>query len=105
MISYFVWVGGVQGFVRCYALSTTPPRERLITTVSSPSTMKTLLSTRYVEIPKGVEVEVESRVVTVTGPRGKLVQSFKHVNLDMQKTGKNSLRVDLWFGKRKQVPL
>ena len=64
--------------------------------------MKTLLATRYVTIPEGITLDVKSRVVTVTGPRGELVQSFKHVNLDLQKTG-NKLRVDLWFGTRKQV--
>lgn len=65
--------------------------------------MKTLLATRYVTIPEGVTLEVKSRVVTVTGPRGELVQSFKHVNLDLQKSGTDKLRVDLWFGNRKQV--
>lgn len=65
--------------------------------------MKTLLATRYVTIPEGVSIDVKSRVVTVTGPRGELVQSFKHLNLDLQKSGKNKLRVDLWFGNRKQV--
>lgn len=65
--------------------------------------MKTLLATRYVTIPEGVKVDVKSRVVTVTGPRGELTQSFKHLNLDIQKAGANKLRVDLWFGTRKQV--
>lgn len=64
--------------------------------------MKTLLATRFVTIPEGVTLEVKSRVVTVNGPRGELVQSFKHVNLDLQKMD-NKLRVDLWFGTRKQV--
>lgn len=67
--------------------------------------MKTLLATRYVDIPKDVELSVKSRIVTVTGPRGELVQNFKHINLDMQKSGDNKLRVDLWFGNRKQVCL
>lgn len=65
--------------------------------------MKTLLATRYVEIPEGVGLDTKSRVVTVKGPRGELIQSFKHLNLDMQKAGSNKLRVDLWFGNRKQV--
>lgn len=65
--------------------------------------MKTLLATRYVDIPEGVTLDVDSRIVTVKGPRGELVQNFKHVNLDMQKAGTNKLRVDLWFGNRKQV--
>ncbi|CAN0492864.1 unnamed protein product, partial [Hapterophycus canaliculatus] len=65
--------------------------------------MKTLLATRYVSIPADVTLDVKSRIVTVKGPRGELVQSFKHVNLDMQKSGTDKLRVDLWFGNRKQV--
>lgn len=64
--------------------------------------MKTLLATRYVDIIDGVELDVKSRVVTVKGPRGELSRDFKHLKLDMQKTGKK-LRVDLWFGNRKQV--
>lgn len=64
--------------------------------------MKTLLSTRFVTIPEGIEIDVKSRVVTVKGPRGELSQSFKHLNLDIQKIDKK-LRVDLWFGNRKQV--
>merc|ERR1711990_392170 len=40
---------------------------------------------------------------TVTGPRGKLERSFKHVQLDMRMVSPQKLRVDLWFGTRKQV--
>ncbi|CAM9309889.1 unnamed protein product [Ascophyllum nodosum] len=64
--------------------------------------MKTLLSTRFVDIPDDVDLDVKSRIVTVKGPRGELSQSFKHLNLDIQKAG-NKLRVDLWFGNRKQL--
>ncbi|CAM9108086.1 unnamed protein product [Scytosiphon promiscuus] len=65
--------------------------------------MKTLLATRYVTIPEDVTLDVKSRIVTVKGPRGELVQSFKHLNLDIQKSGTDKLRVDLWFGNRKQL--
>lgn len=64
--------------------------------------MKTILATRYVSVPEGVQVDVNSRIVKVTGPRGELSQSFKHLKIDMVKVGKK-LRVDLWFGNRKQV--
>lgn len=67
--------------------------------------MKTLLATRYVDIIAGCELDVNSRVVTVKGPRGELTQNFKHVKIDMQKMGPKKLRVDLWFGNRKQVGL
>jgi len=50
-----------------------------------------------------VEVEVKSRVVKVTGPRGSLTRDFKHLNMDMRKVGDKSLRVDIWFANRKQL--
>jgi len=65
--------------------------------------MKTVLATRTVDIPEGVEVSIKSRVVTVTGPRGTLTRSFKHMNMDLQKVGTKKLRVDLWFANRKQL--
>lgn len=65
--------------------------------------MKQILGTRFLDIPDGVEVTVKSRTVTVTGPRGTLVRTFKHVNLDMMMVSENKLRIDLWFGTRKQT--
>lgn len=48
-------------------------------------------------------VEVNSREVTVTGKRGTLHRSFKHLNLDIQRINNGrAIRVDLWFGTRKQ---
>ena len=46
--------------------------------------MKTILGTRFLDIPDGVTVTCKARHVTVTGPRGKLERSFKHVQLDMR---------------------
>ena len=43
------------------------------------------------------------RVITVTGKRGMLVREFKHINLDITKTEEGNVKVDLWFGKRKQL--
>ena len=65
--------------------------------------MKTILGTRFLDIPDGVTVTCKARHVTVTGPRGKLERSFKHVQLDMRMVSDQKLRVDLWFGTRKQV--
>lgn len=50
-----------------------------------------------------VEVSIKSRVVTVKGPRGTLVKSFRHMDLEIVKVGKNKLRVDVWFANRKQL--
>ncbi|KAJ8610832.1 hypothetical protein CTAYLR_006443 [Chrysophaeum taylorii] len=64
--------------------------------------MKTILGTRFLDIPEGVDVQVKSRTVTVTGPRGTLSRSFKHVSLDLVMVSPSKLRIDLWFGTRKQ---
>ena len=67
-------------------------------------TMKTILSTRYIEYPENVTVDVKARSVVVTGPRGTLKREFKHLNIDMQPiAGERKIRVDLWFGNRKQL--
>ncbi|CAB9505306.1 60S ribosomal protein L9 [Seminavis robusta] len=75
--------------------------------------MKTLLATRSIEIPDGVEVEIKSRVVKVTGKKGTLTRDFKHIDMDLmlgetepdEETGatKKVVRLDLWFAARKQL--
>jgi len=66
--------------------------------------MKTVLSTRYINIPEGVTVDVKAREVTVKGPKGELKRSFKHLNLALELVdGGKKVRCDLWFGIRKQL--
>ena len=56
-------------------------------------------------------LEIKSRNVKVKGPRGELSRGFKHLNLAFELIGGNpakgtnpkKLRVDLWFGNRKQL--
>merc|ERR1719231_240558 len=66
--------------------------------------MKTILKGADVTIPDGVTLTVSSRIVTVTGPRGKLVKDLKHLPLDMRlsEDGKK-LRVERWFTSGKQT--
>lgn len=51
-------------------------------------------------------MSAKAREVTVTGPRGTLHRSFKHLAVDIQlaevDNGKK-LRVDLWFGNRETI--
>ncbi|KAL2657519.1 hypothetical protein AAZV13_04G184700 [Glycine max] len=67
--------------------------------------MKTILSAETMNIPDGVSVKVNAKVIEVEGPRGKLVRDFKHLNLDFQlitdENGKRKLKVEAWFGSRK----
>lgn len=46
---------------------------------------------------------MNSREVTVKGPRGTLVKNFRHLNLELTPLGKKKLRVDVWFAKRKEL--
>merc|ERR1712080_470982 len=56
-----------------------------------------------VKVPDEVDVSVKSRVVTVKGPRGTLVKSFKHLAVDISMPNKKTVRVEKWFGKRKEL--
>lgn len=68
--------------------------------------MRQVEASRTVEIPEGVKISVKARTVRVEGPRGKMTRSFKHLQVDMYLTeedGVKKLRVDIHFGKRKQL--
>ncbi|CCI48743.1 hypothetical protein ABG067_004925 [Albugo candida] len=65
--------------------------------------MKLLLATRHVTVPDDVKLVLNGRKVTVTGKRGTLCRDFRHLTLDLRRINKKQLRVDLWFGNRKQL--
>uniref|UniRef100_A0A7S3L0N5 Large ribosomal subunit protein uL6 alpha-beta domain-containing protein n=1 Tax=Amphora coffeiformis TaxID=265554 RepID=A0A7S3L0N5_9STRA len=80
--------------------------------------MKTLLATRTLAIPEGVEVEVNARCVKVKGPLGTLERNFKHVAMNLSIVDAASLdfteedgdkfdckyiKVDMWFASKKQL--
>ena len=53
-----------------------------------------------------VTVSAKAREITVTGPRGSLHRSFKHLAVDIQLVeidGGKQLKVDLWFGNRETI--
>ena len=50
-----------------------------------------------------MEVSVSKRKITVKGKRGTLVRDFNHVQMDIYKIGKKRVRVEKWFGVRKQL--
>jgi len=57
-------------------------------------------------VPKDVKIAVKSREVTVSGPRGELKRSFRHLNCDikLEQTSKGQkLRAVMWFGAHKQI--
>ena len=65
--------------------------------------MRTIISSSTVTLPDGVTAKVCAHVVTVEGPRGKLVCNFRHMAIVIKKEGKKTIKVDKWFGNRKQL--
>merc|ERR1712147_33008 len=37
------------------------------------------------------------------GPRGSLTKAFKHLSVDIYKVDKDTIKVEKWFGKSKQI--
>merc|ERR1711936_1224042 len=67
------------------------------------SKMKVINTNQSVTVPDDVDVFVKSRVVTVKGERGTLVKSFKHLAVDISMPNKKTVRVEKWFGKKKEL--
>merc|ERR1719399_1301241 len=66
--------------------------------------MKQIRSAKKIVIPKGVEVTVESRVVTVKGPKGTLTRNFRHLPVSINKiNGGKEIEVSIFFGLLKQL--
>ncbi|TDL29476.1 60S ribosomal protein L9 [Rickenella mellea] len=67
--------------------------------------MRDVLQTEDLEIPENVTVEIKSRLITVTGPRGTLKKNVRHINMDLQLvTGKtNKVTLAVWQGGRKHI--
>ncbi|XP_064609025.1 large ribosomal subunit protein uL6-like [Liolophura sinensis] len=65
--------------------------------------MKTIEANQIVKIPEGIDIRVNARKVTVKGPRGSLTRDFGHLAVVIKKMGKRSIKVEKWFGKRKEL--
>merc|ERR1711994_902137 len=64
---------------------------------------KELNTFQLVKVPEGVEASVKSRTVTVKGARGTLTKAFKHLAVDIYMVDKETIKVEKWFGKKKQL--
>ena len=66
--------------------------------------MKSIVTTRTIDIPVGVRFKIKSRKIQITGPRGKLVRDFKHVLVDLKSdTTKKKILLKVWFGNKKSL--
>ncbi|KAL3234838.1 Large ribosomal subunit protein uL6B [Nakaseomyces bracarensis] len=65
--------------------------------------MKYIQTEQSIEVPEGVTVNIKSRVVKVTGPRGTLVKSLKHIDVTFTKVSERLIKVTVHNGDRKHV--
>jgi large subunit ribosomal protein L9e len=65
--------------------------------------MRDVIQTEELVVPEGVTVDVKSRLITVTGPRGTIKKNVRHVNMDIQlvKGKDNKVSLAVWQGGRK----
>merc|ERR1711918_286604 len=68
-----------------------------------PSAMRTINSKGTVKIPDNVTCELKSRVVKITGPRGVLTKSFRHMSVDMYMPSEKSIAVEKWWASSKEL--
>lgn len=65
--------------------------------------MKPINTSQTLSIPENVTVALKGRQVTVTGPRGTLVEDYAHVAVEITRVSKNKLKVAVWHGVRKHI--
>merc|ERR1712167_194416 len=70
---------------------------------STLSAMKTINSKASVTIPANVTCELKSRVVKITGPRGVLTKSFRHMSVDMYMPDDKQIAVEKWWASSKEL--
>ncbi|KAF6833754.1 60s ribosomal protein l9 [Colletotrichum plurivorum] len=65
--------------------------------------MRYIHSQESLEIPQDVKVHIKSRVVTVEGPRGKLVKDLSHLAVNFSQPKKGTINIEIHHGSRKNV--
>ncbi|MCJ1301767.1 hypothetical protein MMC08_004568 [Hypocenomyce scalaris] len=65
--------------------------------------MRYIHSSEILTIPEDVKVHIKSRLITVEGPRGKLVKNMAHLSVSFSHTSKNIINIELHHGARKNV--
>ncbi|KAK5016677.1 ribosomal protein L6, alpha-beta domain-containing protein [Cryomyces antarcticus] len=65
--------------------------------------MKYIHSQETLTIPKDVKVSIKTRIVTVEGPRGKLVKNLAHLSVSFSQPSPSVINIELHHGSRKNV--
>ncbi|GME76918.1 unnamed protein product [Ambrosiozyma monospora] len=65
--------------------------------------MKYVQSHENLDIPEGVTLEIKSRIVKVTGPRGSLSKNLRHIDVTFKKVSDKQITITVHNGDRKHV--
>jgi large subunit ribosomal protein L9e len=65
--------------------------------------MRYIVSTETLTVPEDVNVSIRSRIVTVEGPRGKLVKDLSHIAVTFVVPKKQIIQIEIHHGSRKNV--
>ncbi|MCJ1443419.1 MAG: hypothetical protein MMC23_003917 [Stictis urceolatum] len=65
--------------------------------------MRYIHSSETLTVPDNVKVSIRTRIVTVEGPRGKLVKSLQHLAVGFANPQKNQIVIEMHHGARKNV--
>jgi large subunit ribosomal protein L6 len=66
--------------------------------------MRAIAVERLVEVPDGIDVKIEGRVVTISGAKGTLTKDFSHAPLSIQRQGK-SIKVHTAWPRKKEAAI
>ncbi|RMJ28052.1 60S ribosomal protein l9 [Aspergillus sp. HF37] len=65
--------------------------------------MRYIHTEERLQIPENVKLHIRSRIVTVEGPRGKLVKDLSHIAVTFGRPDKNVISIEMHHGVRKSV--
>lgn len=65
--------------------------------------MKYVETEQVLDIPANVTVNINARVIKVTGPRGELTKNLKHINVTFRKISDKAIKIIVHNGDRKHV--
>ncbi|WQF85046.1 Putative large ribosomal subunit protein uL6 [Colletotrichum destructivum] len=65
--------------------------------------MRYIHSQESLTVPQDVKVHIKSRVVSVEGPRGKLVKDLSHLAVNFSQPVKGTINIEIHHGSRKNV--
>jgi large subunit ribosomal protein L6 len=66
--------------------------------------MRAIAVERLVEVPDGIDVKIDGRVVTISGEKGTLTRDFSHAPLSIHREGK-SIKVQTAWPRKKEAAI